>query len=151
MSKRRHRNRPEEQSSQNRNMSNQQQNNYPFGINPNQLLSMFGNIDMSQINNMLQSMNTEGFDFNNLNLGSLQNLMGGRTPQAQQQTQTQPKPTNTQTHRNEKAERNSNRNGFVVEDDNIQMLKALRSFVNEERVEFIDKVIKIYNEGGFDD
>ena len=31
---------------------------------------MFGNIDMNQINSMLQSMNTEGFDFNNLNLGS---------------------------------------------------------------------------------
>ena len=49
-------------------------NNGPFGINPNQLLSsMFGNIDMNQINSLLQSMSTQGFDFNNLNLG---NLMG---------------------------------------------------------------------------
>ena len=44
-------------------------NNGPFGINPNQLLSsMFGNIDMNQINSLLQSMSTQGFDFNNLNL-----------------------------------------------------------------------------------
>ena len=45
-------------------------NNGPFGINPNQLLSsMFGNIDMNQINSLLQSMGYKGFDFNNLNLG----------------------------------------------------------------------------------
>ena len=52
-------------------------NNGPFGINPNQLLSsMFGNIDMNQINSLLQSMSTQGFDFNNLNLGNLMGNMG---------------------------------------------------------------------------
>ena len=61
------------------NMNNRQTyNNGPFGINPNQLLSsMFGNIDMNQISSVLQSMNTQGFDFNNLNLG---NLMGNMNP-----------------------------------------------------------------------
>ena len=55
-------------------------NNGPFGINPNQLLSsMFGNIDMNQINSLLQSMSTQGFDFNNLNLG---NIMGNMNPMA---------------------------------------------------------------------
>ena len=40
------------------NMNNRQTyNNGPFGINPNQLLSsMFGNIDMNQINSLLQSL-----------------------------------------------------------------------------------------------
>ena len=36
---------------------------------------MFGNIDMNQINSMLQSMKTDGFDFNNLNLGNLNKIM----------------------------------------------------------------------------
>lgn len=49
----------------------------PFGINQSQLLGMLGNADMGQIGNVLSSMNTDGFDFNNLNFGSIQNMMSG--------------------------------------------------------------------------
>ena len=85
MSKRRHKSRRDNttenrsntnhNNDRNNNMLNRPQYNRPFGINPNQLLSMFGNIDMNQINSMFQTMNTEGIDFNNFNLG-LQNIMG---------------------------------------------------------------------------
>lgn len=51
--------------------------NNPFGINPSQLMGMLGNIDMGQIGNILSSMNRDGFDLNNLNLGSMQNTMSG--------------------------------------------------------------------------
>ena len=92
MSKRRHkskrdnitenRRRQMQQQRQTQQQAQQPQYNGPFGINPAQLLSMFGNIDMNQINNMLQNINRDGIDFNNFNLGMLQNLMGnngGRT------------------------------------------------------------------------
>lgn len=87
MSKRRHKNKRDNTTENRRRQMQQQrqpqqqarqqpQYNGPFGINPAQLLSMFGNIDMNQINNMLQNMNRDGIDFNNFNLGMLQNLMG---------------------------------------------------------------------------
>ena len=92
MSKRRHKSRRDnttenrrrqmQQQRQTQQQAQQPQYNGPFGINPAQLLSMFGNIDMNQINNMLQNINRDGIDFNNFNLGMLQNLMGnngGRT------------------------------------------------------------------------
>ena len=92
MSKRRHKSRRDNttenrrrqmrQQRQTQQQAQQPQYNGPFGINPAQLLSMFGNIDMNQINNMLQNINRDGIDFNNFNLGMLQNLMGnngGRT------------------------------------------------------------------------
>lgn len=75
MSKKRHKHRVADNNGNNFNKNNQ--NNNPFGINPAQLMSLLGgNMDMSQIGNLLSSMNTEGFDLNNLNLGALQNIMG---------------------------------------------------------------------------
>ncbi|MFQ6999882.1 MAG: hypothetical protein ACLRRH_00775 [Clostridium sp.] len=39
--------------------------NNPFGINPQQLLNMFGgNMDMNKLGNILSSMNREGFNIN---------------------------------------------------------------------------------------
>ncbi|MGL5378571.1 hypothetical protein [Clostridium sp.] len=75
MSKRRHKHRVDDGNGNN--FKNNNQNNNPFGINPAQLMSLLGgNMDMSQIGNLLSSMNTDGFDLNNLNLGALQNIMG---------------------------------------------------------------------------
>lgn len=139
------------------NMNNRQAyNNGPFGINPNALLSsMFGNIDMNQINSLLQSMNTQGFDFNNLNLGNLQNLMGGMGS-----NQTQRNPNVQEQHINsEKLDDNNtdNSDDLIEEsdvidrnDDNIEMLRAIRSIVGGERRNFIDRVIKLYNDGKLD-
>lgn len=143
MSKRRHRSNGKETSNDSTN-NRQQLNNNPFGINPAQLLSMFGNIDMNQINNMLQSMNTEGFNLNNLNLGPLQNLMNG-TSNVQERTDKTVNNKKSPIHDKEPKINISN------DDDNIQMLISIRSIVSEDKALFIDKIIKLYNEGAFDD
>ena len=163
MSKRKHKSRgdtrrevaSENRSNVNNTMNNRQTyNNGPFGINPNQLLSsMFGNIDMNQINSLLQSMNTQGFDFNNLNLG---NLMGNMNPMASTMNQSG---NSMDVNRNmdDKEEESKNANNSVFNekidrnDENIQMLKAIRSIVNGERGAFIDKIILMYNDGVFDE
>ena len=136
------------------NMNNRQTyNNGPFGINPNQLLSsMFGNIDMNQISSLLQSMNTQGFDFNNLNLG---NLMGNMNPMGTSINQ------NGNWYK-EVDNRDGEKEAMTVEDsifedstdrndENMKMLKAIRSIVGGERGEFIDKIIHMYNDGAFDE
>lgn len=171
MSKRKHKSRKDtrrESTSDNINNANvnnggnnrQTYNNGPFGINPNQLLSsMFGNIDMNQISSILQSMNTQGFDFNNLNLGSLQNLMGnmgnsgnsGSYGNGVGETTTNGEDLNEDDDIKfsnttiEDMKNNNERN-----DENIQMLRAIRSIVGDERGRFIDRIITMYNDGGFD-
>lgn len=157
MSKKRHKNRKEVSNTNNtkNNFNRQQQMNYnnPFGINPNQLLSMFGNIDMNQINSMLQSMGADGFDFNNFNLGSIQNLMNGMGRNNTQQQQNQQNNNQWQTNNfgdNQKQNLDT-LNNFDFEDDNIQLLNSFRNIVGEEKKEFIDKIIKLYNEGAFED
>ena len=141
----------------NNNMNNRQTyNNGPFGINPNQLLSsMFGNIDMNQINSLLQSMNTQGFDFNNLNLG---NLMGNMNPMTSSTNQRSNNSNgNKETSYKDQEEETKDINNSILEDkinrndENIQMLKAIRSIVNGERGAFIDKIILMYNDGAFDE
>lgn len=174
MSKRKHKSRKDtrrENTSDNINNANvsnggnnrQTYNNGPFGINPNQLLSsMFGNIDMNQISSILQSMNTQGFDFNNLNLGNLQNLMGnmgnmgnmgssGNYGAGVEETTTNGQDLNEEDDIKfsndtiEDIQNNNERN-----DENIQMLRAIRSIVGDERGRFIDRIITMYNNGGFD-
>lgn len=157
MSKKRHRKRQEVSSTNNSNNNNnrQQQMNYnnPFGINPNQLLSMFGNIDMNQINSMLQSMGADGFDFNNFNLGSIQNLMNGMGRNLGQQQNFQNNGQGQQNTQRNNSEMNHKQNfdDFNDEDDNIQLLNSFRNIVGEEKKDFIDKIIKLYNDGAFED
>lgn len=168
MSKRKHKSRSDtrrEVTSENRNNANmnnnasnnmnnrQTYNNGPFGINPNQLLSsMFGNIDMNQINSLLQSMNTQGFDFNNLNLG---NLMGNMNPMAASVNQNSN--INKEVNHRDEDEDSKVANSSIFEenidrnDENMRMLKAIRSIVSGERGEFIDKIILMYNDGAFDE
>lgn len=160
MSKKRHKNRQEVSSTSNNNNNNnrQQQMNYnnPFGINPNQLLSMFGNIDMNQINSMLQSMGADGFDFNNFNLGSLQNLMNGmgrNTAQQQNPQNNGQGQQNTQRNNTGMSQKQTfdDFNELDDDDDNIQLLNSFRNIVGEEKKDFIDKIIKLYNDGAFED
>ena len=136
------------------NMNNRQTyNNGPFGINPNQLLSsMFGNIDMNQINSLLQYMNTQGFDFNNLNLG---NLMGNMNPMGTSMNQNSN--MNKDVDHRDEDEKDKVANSSIFEgnidrnDENMKMLRAIRSIVSGERGEFIDKIILMYNDGAFDE
>ena len=74
-----HRRREQESSineNMNRNMMNSNNNNNnPFGIDPMQLLGLLGgNFDMRNMSNMLASMNTNGFNLNNL--GPLAQMAG---------------------------------------------------------------------------
>lgn len=158
MSRKRHRSKRDTENVNSNNNQQQMNFNNPFGINPNQLLSMFGNIDMNQINSMLQSMTTDGFDFNNLNLGPLQNLMGlGRNNQPMTQQNSQA-PQNSQMNI-PKVDELDNLNSantrmnktFENDDDNIEMLNSLRNIVDGERREFIDKIIRMYREGAFEE
>ena len=69
--------RMEQEPSVNENMNRNMMiaNNNPFGIDPMQLLGLLGgNFDMRNMNNMLASMNTNGFNLNNL--GPLAQMAG---------------------------------------------------------------------------
>lgn len=144
--------------------------NNPFGINPSQLMGMLGNIDMSQIGNILNSMNKDGFDLNNLNLGSVENNMGGMNLGNNNQDlssiekmmagmninnmmgNSQPSQSNInfgrKTYENRKHSKENNINEEM--DENIEMLMSIKKIVNEDRGEFIDRVIELYNNGAFE-
>ena len=66
MAKHRHKEQESNVNDKNRNMNNINNNN-PFGIDPMQLMSLLGgNFDISNMTNMLASMNTNGFNLGNL-------------------------------------------------------------------------------------
>ena len=170
MSKRRHKNKRDNTTENRRRQMQQQrqpqqqarqqpQYNGPFGINPAQLLSMFGNIDMNQINNMLQNMNRDGIDFNNFNLGMLQNLMGnngGRTDNVNSFNNINNDNSESVVNEeidifNEDLPKNNRKFQVDVNDENMQLLKSLRNIVSIERVPFVDKIIELYAKGAFKD
>ena len=170
MSKRRHKNKRDNTTENRRRQMQQQrqpqqqarqqpQYNGPFGINPAQLLSMFGNIDMNQINNMLQNMNRDGIDFNNFNLGMLQNLMGnngGRTDNVNSFNNINNDNSESVVNEemdifNEDLPKNTRKFQVDVNDENMQLLRSLRNIVSIERVPFVDKIIELYAKGAFKD
>lgn len=161
MSKRRHRSRPQQEEQNNMGQNNMNQNNNPFGINPTQLLSMLGgNFDMGGLNNMLSSMNMDGFDLGNLNLGNLQNMFSGMPGmQGNNQQMGNINLGNLGNLNDFSGGFNQdgfnaggfNNGGFTGEDENIQMLMAIKAIVDPRRASFIDKVIQKYNEGMFND
>ena len=176
MSRKRHKKRNESSNNENRkNPQQQRMNPAPFGINPTQLLSMLGNIDMNQINNMLQNMNRNGIDFNNFNLGNLQNMMGNmgqssfngngnnvrnddlengednfniNTDNKVKEEKNRDKTYYAEKHQDHKTKKN------IIDDDdddNMELLKSFRKIVAVDKVAFIDKIIKLYKEGAFED
>lgn len=169
MSKRRHKSRRDNttenrrrqmrQQRQTQQQAQQPQYNGPFGINPAQLLSMFGNIDMNQINNMLQNINRDGIDFNNFNLGMLQNLMGnngGRTDNVNSVNNINNDNSESVVNEemdifNEDLPKNNRKFQVDVNDENMQLLRSLRNIVSIERVPFVDKIIELYAKGAFKD
>jgi predicted transcriptional regulator YheO len=112
-------------------------NNNPFGINPQQLLSMLGgNMDMSGLGNLLSAMNKNGFDLNSLNNfnGTSNNPINDKS--------------NPTPHK-EKSDESENLES--TEDDNIQFLESLRKIVDINKIDFIDRIIELYNKGVFKD
>lgn len=175
MSKRRHKSKKDNNNSdarrrqmhqqrQQQQQQTQQQYNGPFGINPAQLLSMFGNIDMNQINNMLQNINRDGIDFNNFNLGMLQNLMGNNGGRVENVNNSMNiNSMNSNSINNDEVSINDEMDIFnddfasnsnfqmEVSDENMQFLKSIRNIVSSERVPFVDKIIELYSKGAFKD
>lgn len=158
----------------NENSSNRM-NNAPFGINPAQLMSMLGgNMDMSQIGNMLSSMNMDGLDLNNFNLGNLNNnhqennmnssnrnmfdlgaLQGmmnnlglGNFNFNNNSPQQYSNVTNDSNNLNiSDDEIDSLDNELRDDDENIQMLIAIKSIVDPKKAAFIERIIEAYNNG----
>lgn len=172
MSKRKRRRREERRSSE---TSSNSGNNVPFGINPAQLMSLLGgNVDFNQIGNMLSSMKIDGLDLNNFNLnqgnnnqpnrtefdfGPLQGMMnnlglGNINMQGGNSDIFNSKDNNAHTENIEKEDFNEevnqeNEEEFLEEDENIQMLIAIKSIVDYKKATFLDKVIEAYNKGYF--
>ena len=89
-----------------------------------------------------------GFDFNNLNLGNLmgnKNSFGSNTNQNINSSN-----VNNDTNINEDESNKVRNNKYNRNDDNMQMLIAIRKIVSGERGVFIDKIISMYNDGAFD-
>ena len=103
------------------NMRNNSMNN-PFGINPQQLLNMFGgNMDMNKLGNILSSMNREGFNLNNINTQMNNGNFG----------------------------MNNQKEDFNDNDDNMEFLLSLRRIVDSSKLDFIDEIIDLYEKGVF--
>ncbi|MGL5151494.1 MAG: hypothetical protein ACRC7N_13085 [Clostridium sp.] len=141
MSKHRHRDKQRENNTMNPN---------PFGIEPNQLMNMLGNMDMNNINNIISSMNQNGFDMNSLGNVNHMNqknnsVMNGLDFNHINDTM---KCANIDNIANIKVNTNEidNRN-----DENLKLLFSLRDIVSEDRINFIDKIIDFYKKGMFKD
>lgn len=157
MSKRRHRDRSRESNNMGRNQGfgANSNNRFPFGINPQQLLGMLGgNIDMNRLGSMLNSMNMEGFDLNsmnqqmsnnnNFNFESMMNAMSGMNMMGNHMDNNKVNTENTP-----KFDENSY--SEEVDDENIQILLSLRKIVDPNKVQFVDKIIELYNNGAFNE
>lgn len=163
MSKRRHRSRESNNMGSNQNYAGNSNNRFPFGINPQQLLSMLGgNFDMNKLGNMLNSMNMNGFDLNsmnqqmnwmnnsntqpntnnsnnNFNFESMMNAMNGNNTSG----------TNMNTNNEKVYEKNDDIDIDEIDDENIQILMSLRRIVDPSKVQFVDRIIELYNNGAF--
>ena len=153
MSKKKHKSR-DANNNRNGNMNNQNNSynmNNPFGINPAQLLSLFGGADISQLGNMLSFMGRDGFDFSGLG-GMGQNLNNSSYNNMETNYNNQ---TTSEINDDEENffdnERHNDTNGYDVKDDNIEFLKSIRSIVDPRRTKLIDKIIEKYLDGEFDE
>ena len=143
MSKHRHKSR-DINGMRNPSFNNNYMNNNPFGISPQQLLSLLGsNIDMNGLGNMISTMSQEGFNLNSVNTqadnqnsySDINNIVN-----------------NTEAKFNEKNKANKEKlDPDLYEDENIKFLQSIRSIVSNERAEFVDKIIELYNSGAFKD
>ena len=165
MAKRKHR---EQESIINETNSNTNNKNIPFGIDPMQLMGLLGgNFDMSNMGNMLSSMNTNGFNLGNLS--SLAQMMGlnldnnflqgnmNNTNNDVNKNMYSNASRNMKSYANSNTSSRSNVSSNVDKkstnikdkDANLDFLMALRSYVHPDRIQFIDKIIEAYKSGEF--
>lgn len=155
MSKKRHKEREREEKCNCMKCRNKSQGNNPFGLNPAQLMSLFGGgADFGKLGNILSSMKTNGFDFNNMNSGSMNNFFGasGESKGAVDINQLQNMLSNMDLGGDEEVNIDSiteERADDAIMDENIEMLLSIKNIVDYKKANFIDKVIKAYREGEF--
>ena len=119
-------------------------NNNPFGISPQQLLGLLGsNIDMNGLGNILSSMGQEGFNLNSVNT----------QPNNQNDYRNMNNIVNNSNMNLNKNNEINNESADVIfsDDENMKFLQSIRSIVSNERAEFVDKIIELYNAGAFKD
>ena len=147
-------------------------NKSPFGINPMQLISMLGgNMDMGQIGNMLSSLNMDGLDLNNVNLGgnnqnnnfnpindfglgSLQNMMNNLG--VNNNPNNNINSTNINMSKDAKKDNRTESKlniddkdffSFEDSDENIRLLESIKNIVDPSKIDFIEKIIEAYENG----
>ncbi|MBE6051320.1 MAG: hypothetical protein E7214_11915 [Clostridium sp.] len=145
-----HRHKSDEGKRMGMNQFNRPFNNNPFGISPQQLLGLLGsNIDMTGLGNILSSMGSEGFDLNSVN--NQMNQGNFNNPNMNMQNSFANMDGNT-INQNKNCNNPNNiqeENSEMQEDENIKFLLSIKSIANPERIEFIDKIIELYNKGAF--
>ena len=175
MSKRRRRRREERINTQS---SNSLGNNIPFGINPTQLMNLFGsNIDLNQVGNILSSMKADGVDLNSFNLNQSNNNQAGsvgfdfsplqsimnnlgfgnfNVPSNnsnvlgyEKNNSHTEKLDNIGSESDDEEIKEDTIDDFLEDDENVQMLVAIKSIVDYKKAMFLDKVIEAYNKGLF--
>lgn len=129
------------------------------GVNLGDPMQMINNINNGMSNsqgNMMQNQNSMG-SFNPLEiLSQLGNMNNNRMKNSNSFTRKSSNNMNVRkdTSLNKNVSNINRPNGekkkIRIDDENVEMLLAIRKIVNSERVKFIDKVIKKYNEGIFD-
>lgn len=151
-----HRHKSSDSNKVGRSQFNSNISNNPFGISPQQLLGLLGgNIDMTGIGNMLSSMGKEGFDLNSMNqqFSAMSNNFNGNN------TMNDTNETNKKYKNNEENDGHKEKHKKInieelnsnEDDENIEFLQDLKKIVDPNRIEFIDKIIELYNEGIFTD
>lgn len=155
--------------SNNAGTNNNGRSNIPFGIDPMQLMRLFGgNFDMNNMNNMLASMNTNGFDLGNLN--SIAQMMGlnldnnffqGNINNQNANNQNMKKyadSNNSRVNESPDIDRSKKKNNGACSskyskdnDENLEFLTALRSYIHPDRIKLMDKIIEAYKNGEFND
>lgn len=149
-----HRHKSDEGKRMGMNQFNRPFNNNPFGISPQQLLGLLGsNIDMTGLGNILSSMGSEGFDLNSINNQMNQGNFTNnnmKMPNAFGNMASNINPSIDEVNK----DNNSNNiikeeNNEVQVDENIKFLLSIKSIANPDKIEFIDKIIELYNKGVF--
>lgn len=174
MAKRKHR--QQDSKINDSNTDNIDNKSIPFGIDPMQLMGLLGgNFDMGNMGNMLSSMNTNGFNLGNL--GSLAQMMGlnldnnflqgnmnntnsdinknmhsntSKSVKSYTNNNTNSK-NNTSSNVDKNLRKSTNDKHASDNDENLDFLMALKSYVHPDRIKFIDKIIEVYKNGEFKD
>jgi len=161
------------------NNTNKSLNNNPFGIDPLQIMGLLGgNLDMSNIGNILSSMNTNGFNLGNLdpfpnmmNNNGMMNTNGAMNNSGMKKTNpnypikndlddellnvdSQDVQDTTTKEKNKKTSHkgSSNEKNIIFEaDDNLAFLEQLRNYIHPKQAKLIDKIIQMYKEGKIKD